>query len=101
MPSNNNSVENLSISVIAQIAISGEILDKLKKETSAFGRYNLTLPEDYHHESIIIDLDDMNECWESDEKGAFWAILESIGRNEAQLSESEVRYIDFYVDPTA
>lgn len=85
---------------MAQIAISGETLDKLKKETSSFGRYDLTLPEDYHHESIIIDMDDINDGWETSEKDAFWAIMESIDHSEEQLSENKVRYIDFYVDPT-
>jgi hypothetical protein len=93
-------MRELSISSMAQIAINGETLDKLKKETSAFGRYDLTLPEDYHHESIIIDLDDMGDGWETSEKKAFWAIVKSIGYSEEQLSDNKVRYIDFYVDPT-
>ncbi len=93
-------MKKLSISSIAQIAISGETLDKLKNETSAFGRYDLTLPEDYHHESIIIDLDDLADGWEPSERDAFWAIVESIEHSEEQLKEEKVRYIDFYVDPS-
>tara|TARA_B100000809_G_scaffold261020_1_gene309076 strand:- start:1465 stop:1749 length:285 start_codon:yes stop_codon:yes gene_type:complete len=93
-------MKKLSISSIAQIAINGETLDKLKKETSAFGRYDLTLPEDYHHESIIVDMDDMDDGWESKERDAFWVIMESIEHSEDQLKEEKVRYIDFYVDPS-